>query len=137
MSESIGAPVAAAVARPWRHPAFAATLLLAAGLAGLLALGWETIAGGLTDLEFALAGLLPEAWIEEASWIGLPVVGLAAGLLASLSPCVLPLVPLNVAFIGAADASGRRAVLLSARFVLGAAAMKRSIRARPRMSRSG
>ena len=38
-----------------------------------------------------------------------------------LSPCILPLVPLNVAYIGAADASGRAAVGISSRFVLGAA----------------
>jgi cytochrome c-type biogenesis protein len=48
-------------------------------------------------------------------------VGFGCGLLASCSPCVLPLVPLNIAGIGAADATGWRAVGLSGRFVLGAA----------------
>jgi cytochrome c-type biogenesis protein len=48
-------------------------------------------------------------------------VGFGSGLLASISPCVLPLVPLNIAAIGAAEASGWRAVGLSGRFVLGAA----------------
>jgi len=68
-----------------------------------------------------VAGLLPEHAIAGASWFVLPVIGLGAGMLASLSPCVLPLVPLNVAYIGASEASGSRAVALSARFVLGAA----------------
>lgn len=48
-------------------------------------------------------------------------MGFGCGLLASFSPCVLPLVPLNIAGIGAADATGWRAVDLSARFVVGAA----------------
>ena len=52
----------------------------------------------------------------------IPLVGVGCGLLASFSPCILPLVPLNIAAIGAADATGWRAAALSARFVLGAAA---------------
>ncbi len=106
---------------PWRHPAFRWTLGVA--LLGALAvvLAWEDVARALTDFEFALSGLLPESWISGAAWFAVPLAGLTAGLLASVSPCVLPLVPLNAAFIGAADASGWRAASLSARFVLGAA----------------
>lgn len=106
----------------WRHPAFVWTLGVAALAAAGLPLAWAPLSAALTDLEFALAGWLPEAWIDGASWSALPFVAFAAGLLASLSPCVLPLVPINVALIGASDASGLRAASLSGRFVLGAAA---------------
>ena len=64
---------------------------------------------------------MPERAIAGTAWFLLPLVGLGCGLLASFSPCVLPLVPLNVAAIGAADATGWRAAALSGRFVAGAA----------------
>lgn len=105
----------------WRHPAFRWSLL-AAGLAAASAPWWW---GPARDLlfraEFAIAELMPASAIAGAAWFLLPAVGLAAGVLASLSPCVLPLVPLNVAYIGASEASGWRAASLSGRFVLGAA----------------
>jgi len=105
----------------WRHPAFGWPLAGAA----LLVLGapfwWGPLSERLFDLEFALASALPQESIAGAAWFLLPLVGLGCGLLASISPCVLPLVPLNVASIGAAEATGWRAVDLSARFVLGAA----------------
>ncbi len=105
----------------WRHRAFGFVLAASALAAATAGLWWTPLASLLTDLEFAAARLLPEQSVASAAWFVLPAAGLAAGLLASLSPCVLPLVPLNVAYIGAADASGARAALLSARFVLGAA----------------
>jgi cytochrome c-type biogenesis protein len=95
---------------------------VAAALLGLaLPLWWSPLAALLTEAEFAVAQILPQQAIASAAWFVLPLFGLAAGLLASFSPCVLPLVPLNVAAIGAADATGWRAVDISARFVLGAA----------------
>lgn len=105
----------------WRHAAFHRTLAAVGALAVLAPLWWGPVSQALFRLEFAVADLLPQGAIAGAAWFLLPLVGLGAGLLASLSPCVLPLVPLNVAYIGAADASGGRAVALSARFVLGAA----------------
>jgi cytochrome c-type biogenesis protein len=107
--------------RPWRHPAFLWSLVGAGLTAALVAYSWESVSARLLDAEFAIAGLLPEQWIQGAAWFVLPGVALAAGLLASVSPCVLPLVPLNVALIGASRATGWRAASLSARFVLGAA----------------
>jgi len=105
----------------WRHPAF--LWPCAAGLALLLShpLWWASASNALVDLEFRLAELLPRESIEGAAWFLVPVLGFAGGLLASVSPCILPLVPLNVAAIGAADATGWRAADLSGRFVLGAA----------------
>ena len=105
----------------WKHPAFRWTLAGAALLALAAPLWWQPIASALTDLDLAIAARIPDGAIAGAAWFLLPLVGFGCGLLASFSPCVLPLVPLNVAAIGAADASGWRAVDLSARFVLGAA----------------
>ncbi len=106
---------------PWRHPVFAATLLAAGAIAMSAPLWWGAASGLLFDVELGIAGLLAEETIAGAAWFVLPGVGLVAGLLASLSPCILPLVPLNVAYIGASEAAGWRAVGLSAQFVLGAA----------------
>jgi cytochrome c-type biogenesis protein len=118
-----GAPVAEAGEPPplWRHPAFRWPLLLAGALAAASPLWWAPFSAWLFGLELAVATWLPEDSIAGTAWFLLPAVGFGCGLLASFSPCVLPLVPLNVAAIGAADASGWRAVDLSARFVVGAA----------------
>ena len=118
------APIDGSLGEPralWRQPAFGWTLA-AVLLAALTApVWWDAASGWLLDAEFWTAEFLPEETIAGTSWLLLPAVGFGAGLLASVSPCVLPLVPLNVAYIGAAEASGRRAVSLSAQFVLGAA----------------
>lgn len=106
--------------RVWRHPAFTWTLGVAASAAALLLVAGERALLWLTRLEFAMAGWLPESLIGGASVFALPLVGFVAGLLASVSPCILPLVPLNVALIGAAGASRRESISLSLRFVLGA-----------------
>lgn len=116
--------VATEIAPPaplWQHTAFRWSLGGTALAALVLALSWETVSDALYHVEFALAGALGEAWIRDAAWVALPLVGVGAGLLASLSPCILPLVPLNAAYIGAAEAQGWEAVRLSARFVVGAA----------------
>jgi cytochrome c-type biogenesis protein len=115
------AALAGAPPRPWSHPVFRWTLAGAVLAAATLWLAWTPISARLYDAEFAVARLLPEAWIAGAGWALLPGLAFLAGLLASLSPCVLPLVPLNVALIGAAEASGWRAAAISARFVFGAA----------------
>ncbi len=105
----------------WKHRAFLWPLA-PAGLAVLAApLWWAPASELLFDAEFALAGWLPDEAIAGTAWFLLPLVGLGCGLLASFSPCILPLIPLNVAAIGAAEATGWRAVDLSARFVVGAA----------------
>jgi cytochrome c-type biogenesis protein len=105
----------------WRHGAFLWPLAGAALLAAAAPLWWAPVSASLFELEFAVADLLPEQAIAGSAWFLLPVIGFGCGLLASISPCVLPLVPLNIAAIGAADATGWRAVDLSGRFVVGAA----------------
>ncbi len=105
----------------WRLAAFRRTLLVAGLAAFVIALHWDNISAHLYEFEFVLSERLPLEWIEQSRWFVLPFVGFAAGLLASLSPCILPVVPLNLAFIGAHDVSGWAAARLSALFVLGAA----------------
>jgi cytochrome c-type biogenesis protein len=105
----------------WRHPAFLWTFIPLAIAAVLAPLWWSPVEASLYEVEFAIAALLPASRIAAVGVFMLPLVAFAAGLLASLSPCVLPLVPLNLAYIGAAEASGWRSVGLSARFVVGAA----------------
>lgn len=115
-------PVPSEAHRPlWLHAAFVWPLIGAALLAVASPLWWRPVAELLTGLELSLARLLPATDLAGTAWFLLPLVGFGGGLLASLSPCILPLVPLNVAAIGAAEASGWRAASLSARFVLGAA----------------
>ena len=106
----------------WKHAAFRWPLAICGVLALAAPLWWGPLSARLFDLEFAVAALLPSQAIAASAWFLLPAVGFGCGLLASFSPCILPLIPLNIAAIGAADASGRQAVALSARFVLGAAA---------------
>ena len=105
----------------WRHRAFLLPLVAAGGLALSAPAWWGEVSARLFDLEFAVGDWVGGEAIAGAAWFTLPLVGFACGLLASFSPCILPLVPLNVAAMGAADATGLRAVGLSARFVLGAA----------------
>ncbi len=120
-ADTVPAPLGREPLPAWRHPAFPATLLAAGAVALSTPLWWAGASQRLFDVEFGIARLLPEEVIAGAAWFLLPGIGFAAGLLASLSPCILPLVPLNVAYIGASQASGWRAVSLSAQFVLGAA----------------
>lgn len=106
----------------WRHPAFATTLTLAGAAAAAMPWWWPPASAVLTALEFGLAERLGgDGGLAGVAWFLLPLAGVGAGLVASVSPCILPLVPLQVAAIGAAEATGRRAVALSLRFVLGAA----------------
>lgn len=105
----------------WRHPAFSITLALAGALALSSRLWWPPLFAALTTLEFSLASRVGLETLADAAWFVLPGMGFGAGLLASVSPCILPLVPLQLAAIGAADVSGRAAVGVSLRFVLGAA----------------
>lgn len=114
------APAPAGPRPPHRHPAF--RLVLGAGLALALTVGWwwPPVETAFYGIEAALSDLLPAGTIDSTAWFLLPLIGLAGGLLASVSPCILPLVPLNAAYIGARGVPPRQAAAVSARFVLGA-----------------
>ncbi|MCF8275856.1 MAG: thioredoxin family protein [Flavobacteriales bacterium] len=57
----------------------------------------------LVDFEFELSGAVAEASSEadggiDRSWIGIFIAGFLGGLLALLTPCVFPMIPLTVSF---------------------------------------
>lgn len=108
----------------WQHPAFALSFCVFVAAAFATASSWDTLSGVLYDAEFGLADRFAPQGSNgsfTSTYLLLPLVAFGAGLLASISPCVLPMVPLNIAYIGAHEASGLRAFGLSLRFALGAA----------------
>lgn len=67
------------------------------------------------------------AWLEQlagvigtSGWLG-PLLAFTAGILTSVSPCSLSMLPLVIGYVGGGDATGRRAFGLSATFALGTA----------------
>jgi thiol:disulfide interchange protein DsbD len=99
----------------------APTRILLAALAFAVALALPLVsltgaAGAASDL--GLAGRLAQGSAVAFA------VAFAGGVLTSLTPCVYPLIPITVSIFGARSTSSRReAVLLSALYVLGIAAM--------------
>lgn len=68
--------------------------------------------------ESVLAGFLKPENFEHHLWLLLPVAFLG-GLIASLSPCILALLPVILSYIGALDGDRRQAVTGAMMFVLG------------------
>jgi len=93
----------------------------------LAALGGFTIrgttAGRLGTADFvqfirdAEAGVTEAGWFEERGPLAILLIVLLGGLALNLTPCVLPLIPINLAIIGAGVRAGSR----SRGFLLGAA----------------
>ena len=107
----------------WRHALFRWMLALFAVVSSFAMLGWNFLEVVLHDAEFVAASVLDTFTLSGVSFLLLPVVGFGGGVLASFSPCILPLVPLNIAYVGAHEATGWRSLGLSLRFVAGAAAV--------------
>jgi len=108
----------------WQHPAFALSFCVFVAAAFATSASWDSLSAILYEIEFTLADWFAPRGSDgslTSTYLLLPLVAFGAGLLASVSPCVLPMVPLNIAYIGAHEASGLRAVGLSLRFALGAA----------------
>ncbi|MBA2565749.1 MAG: cytochrome C biogenesis protein CcdA [Gemmatimonadetes bacterium] len=105
---------------PYQHPAFRAVMLAGLLLLVLFPLWWPSLERTLLRAEQVLAQSLPVDRVAGLHWLALPAVGLIGGVLASISPCVLPLIPLNAAYIGAGRGGGAHAVLASTGFVAGA-----------------
>ena len=119
--ESLGGdPPAARGLAPHRHPAFRTVLVAGLLLLAVLPVWWPPLEHALFEAEGALTRLLPLDRVGGLHWVALPAAGLVGGLLASVSPCVLPLVPLNAAYVGAGRLRAARATLASAGFVAGA-----------------
>lgn len=60
------------------------------------------------------------AMIGQSGWLA-PLLAFAAGLLTSISPCSLSMLPLVIGYVGGGEVSGRKAFGLSATFALGTA----------------
>lgn len=105
----------------WRHPAFGITLLVFLLTAWSTSYWWSPLQEALTNAELGVAALLDESRVRGLGAVALVLASLLGGLLASFSPCILPLVPLHLAYIGVHEASGLRSLGLSLRFAAGAA----------------
>jgi thiol:disulfide interchange protein DsbD len=76
----------------------------------------------INEWQYALQQAL-ERYLESGSLVAILVV-FAAGLLTSFTPCVYPMIPVTVTFIGTASSgSRRRAITLSAVYALGLATL--------------
>jgi cytochrome c-type biogenesis protein len=118
--DSLGGDPPARGFAPHRHPAFRTVLVAGLLLLAVFPAWWPPLEHALFEAEAALTRLLPLDRLGGLHWIALPAAGLVGGLLASVSPCVLPLVPLNAAYVGAGRPGAARATLASAGFVAGA-----------------
>ena len=58
--------------------------------------------------------------IGQSGWLG-PLLALLAGMLNSVSPCSMSVLPLVIGYVGGGEATGWRAVGLSATFAVGSA----------------
>jgi cytochrome c-type biogenesis protein len=118
--DSLGGDPPARGFAPHRHPAFRTVLGAGLLLLAVFPVWWPPLEHALFEAEGALTRLLPLDRVGGLHWVALPAAGLVGGLLASVSPCVLPLVPLNAAYVGAGRPGAARATLASAGFVAGA-----------------
>jgi thioredoxin:protein disulfide reductase len=85
------------------------------GVAALDAFDVRSPAGGYMNrdefLEFianAEAGITPSGWFEGRGPIAILAIVLLGGLALNLTPCVLPMIPINLAIIGAGARAGSR-----------------------------
>jgi thiol:disulfide interchange protein DsbD len=100
------AATAAAAQTPAAHPELAA--LDGYGMAARTA-GYVPASEFVTFLRDAEAGVTQAGWFEGRGLLAIVAIVLAGGLALNLTPCVLPMIPLNLAIIGAgAQASSRR-----------------------------
>ena len=66
----------------------------------------------------AEAGVREQSWFAERGWLAILAIVFVGGLALNLTPCVLPLIPINLAIIGAGarGAGGSRGFLLGAAY---------------------
>jgi thioredoxin:protein disulfide reductase len=72
----------------------------------------------LTFVHNAEQGIVEKGWFEERGLLAVLLIVLVGGLALNLTPCVLPMIPINLAIIGAGAQAGsrRRGFLLGATY---------------------
>jgi thioredoxin:protein disulfide reductase len=82
------------------------------------AAGYLDTADFLTFIRNAEAGVKEKGWFEDRGPVAILVIVLLGGLALNLTPCVLPMIPINLAIIGAGAQAGsrRRGFLLGATY---------------------
>jgi thioredoxin:protein disulfide reductase len=78
--------------------------------------GYLNASGFLTFVHNAEQGIVEKGWFEERGLLAVLLIVLIGGLALNLTPCVLPMIPINLAIIGAGAQAGsrRRGFLLGA-----------------------
>jgi thiol:disulfide interchange protein DsbD len=71
--------------------------------------GYLGVADFLTFVRNAEAGVKEPGWFEGRGPLAILLLVLAGGLALNLTPCVLPMIPINLAIIGAGSRAGSRA----------------------------
>jgi thiol:disulfide interchange protein len=62
----------------------------------------------LTFIQNAEAGVVEKGWFEDRGALAILAIVLVGGLALNLTPCVLPMIPINLAIIGAGAQAGSR-----------------------------
>jgi thioredoxin:protein disulfide reductase len=80
--------------------------------------GYLNASSFLTFVHNAEQGIVEKGWFEERGLLAVLVIVLIGGLALNLTPCVLPMIPINLAIIGAGAQAGsrRRGFLLGATY---------------------
>jgi thioredoxin:protein disulfide reductase len=80
--------------------------------------GYLNASSFLTFVHNAEQGIVEKGWFEERGLLAVLLIVLVGGLALNLTPCVLPMIPINLAIIGAGAQAGsrRRGFLLGATY---------------------
>ncbi len=79
--------------------------------------GYLGVPAFLEFIDNAERGVMPQGWFEQRGLFAILTITLVGGLALNLTPCVLPMIPINLAIIGAGAQAGKR----HRGFLLGAA----------------
>ncbi|HUF47074.1 MAG TPA: cytochrome c biogenesis protein CcdA [Vicinamibacterales bacterium] len=70
--------------------------------------GYLGVPAFLQFIRNAEAGIKPRGWFEDRGLLAILLITAVGGLALNLTPCVLPMIPINLAIIGAGAQAGRR-----------------------------
>jgi thiol:disulfide interchange protein DsbD len=70
--------------------------------------GYRSVEAFLQFIADAEAGVVRRGWFEGRGVLAILAITIVGGLALNLTPCVLPMIPINIAIIGAGAQAGRR-----------------------------